>query len=235
MINHYFIWVYLVCAFYNNALGNDLKPRNPMLFMGTIQFPRSLTTIPDISIYCSGYKIKCIADNNTKRILFSITDDRAQTYFNILIIEGILFETEGATVKHLKIDPRKKYKFYTLQLKEVIPEESIDDHKKSSSPQFFWQVREEKLIFNDNKIPDTCIIICYNPAFIEEIRGGNCVELPTIIIDKNILAITGSEKRLHDSSAQMLLSSLDYNALHSQVKQEVRFDHSIKTVLAIST
>jgi hypothetical protein len=190
--------------------------------------------VPDISIYCSGYKIKCDIDHNSKRIFFSILDDRMQTDFSILVADSIVFETESNTVKYLKINQHKKYKFYTLRLKEIVND---DPHNKEALPQskFVWQIREERLFYANGRIPDATIIICYNPSFIETMRGGNSVEFPTIVIKPDILTVVGSELNLHDSSVQLLLSSLDYNALHSRTKEEIKQDAALKSILAITT
>ena len=62
-------------------------------------------------------------------------------------------------------------------------------------------------------------------------RGGNELELPKIYIKEDVLTLAGSDSQLHDQAIQALLSSVDYNALHSSIKQKVRQDLALKTII----
>jgi hypothetical protein len=221
--------------------ATTLKPRNPMLFGLTVQFPYHLTNTPAIRMYCGGNKLKAEVDNKGKKLMFAIPEDRYQTFFTLLITEEIQFSTFENTVRYLKVDPKKPYKFYTLALKErIIPQDittlcEFPKQPKEIRTEYTWDVKEIDLPYADGRIPDMTVILCYNPAFVDAITGGNAVELPTIKIKKNILSLVGSESNLHDASVEMILSSLDYDTLHSTLKQEVRHNISAKTVLTITT
>ncbi|HZW61357.1 MAG TPA: hypothetical protein VFF04_03960, partial [Candidatus Babeliales bacterium] len=189
----------------------EFRPRNPMLFSGAIQFPETVKNIPDVRVYCSGNKIKCETDKESKRILFSICEDRSLTEFTLLIADSIFFELQENTVKYLKLNPKHPYKFYVLILKEIVPEIFDTANNRNEQTTYKWIIKEAALPFYNGRIPDNTIIICFDPNFIETVRGGNAVEFPTVFVKNNILNIIGSESKLHEKSAELLLSSLDYD------------------------
>lgn len=194
-----------------------------MLFMGTIQFPHMLESIPDVRIYCAGNKIKCENQQESRRISFGIADERHRSVFHLLITNKINVESEENTVKYLKSPT--SYKLYRLQLtqKEGFGED----------PQYCWDIRELQLGKN-KRLPDDTIIVFYNPAYVDKLKGGNAIELPTIHIKSNILDLVGSEKKLHEVSNEMLLASLDYEPIHARIKQELQTNYQQKTILAVT-
>lgn len=190
------------------------------LFVGSIQFPK-LKSIPNVRIYYRGNKIKSETDQEGKKVTFSLSENKLSTFFYLLITEQIHSETENNTIKYFKIQTNQKYKLFSLEL--------ITDNKGKSE----WRIKEQQIPFKTGRIPDDAIIICYNPAFVEKIVGGTEIELPKIYIKDNIVSLVGSEDKLHDKSIELLLSSLDYDALHSTIKQAVKQDISLKTVVAL--
>lgn len=214
-------------------------PRSPMIFGGTIQFPRSVTKVPDIRIYRSGSIIDAAIDNTSKKISYSISDDRSQNMFTLLIAESkaLSAEVDENTIKYWKVKPRHPYKFYSLMLKEVVANnQSTSSRTQAQQSPFIWAVKEHTLTFNNGRIPDNTIMVCYNPDFIDTISGGSIVNVPSIVIKPDILRMVGSEVILHEKSVEMLLSSaLDYDSLHSHVKQTVKLDYPNKTVVTLTT
>ena len=200
------------------------------LFMGSIQFPHSLETIPDLRIYCGGHKIACENGKNN-RTSFAIRGERQRTTFYLLITKTIAYDTiEKNTIRHLTISPSQPYKFYRLTLYAQEPS-LFDEAPKNQKPTYTWNIQEQRLPFK-NRIPDDAIIICYNPEYVDSIEGGNAIELPTIHIKSDIVDLVGSENMLHEKSVELLLSSLDHDALHATIKQELKHDQ--KTIIAVT-
>ncbi len=213
-----------------------LRPRNPMVLMGSVQFPQSLEMVPHVRFYRSGISIESEIDNKSKKASFSIMDDRSQLHFTLLITDCFAFHTEHNTGKYIKIDPQQPYKYYILTLKEITPDSPEYCAKpKGSTTQYTWVVKEVPLPFPNGRVPDDTLIMCYNPDFIDSVRGGNVVALPTIFIKPNIVALVGSEDKLHDASDELVLSSIDYNMLHVHSKREIRQDFAHKTIVTLTT
>ncbi len=95
--------------------------------------------------------------------------------------------------------------------------------KKAKQPLYFWKITEETLPKDSRRIPDETIIIYYYPHLIESITGGSKFELPTIKMKTDLLALVGSETKLHELSDGLLLSCLDHDSLHATIQQSVRF------------
>lgn len=204
-----------------------------MLYMGSIQFPRALEEIPDVRVYHCGHKIKCETNNTNKQASFAISGDRQRIYFDIIITPKISYKLhEFNTVKYLIIPQGQAYKWYRMFLVKKIILDDSSENRASSSPVYGWDIHSQFFGPGDRRIPDDAVIICYNPDFVAELKGGNAIELPSIVIKSNVVDLAGSEDILHEKSVELLLSSLDYNALHSTVRQEQQ--HGQKTVLAMN-
>ncbi len=211
--------------------GIILRAENQMLFMGSIQFPHVLESIPELRVYCKGHKIKCEKSNESRKLSFAIQDVRHRTSFYIVITNNIKYKVlERNTISHLIVDPKKPYKLYRVDFAEdrSAAEFGADDLH------YVWRVQEQRLPIKNGRIPDDAIIICYNPDFIDAVKGGNAIELPTVHIKQNILSLLGSEEKLHDSSIELLLASIDHNAIHSTIQQELKPDYAQKTILAVT-
>lgn len=208
---------------------------NPSLFIGAVQFPRDINQMPDVRIYCSGHRIQPERNEKAKKIVFNIPSDRYCTKFSFLITPNISFETQENTVQYLKIAQGQSYKCYDVVLqKKTIPNA---EGRKSVMPQsaYSWDIQERRLSFFSGRIPDDAIIICYNPEFVQELDGGDALNFPSIVIKPDIVTLLGSEESLHEKSAEMILSSINYNTVHTDIHQEVRRDDQLKTILTITT
>jgi len=205
--------------------SNVSRGDNQMLFMGSIQFPQTLEALPELRIFCKGHKIKCEKTNGSKKLSFALQDLRRRSSFYLVVTNTINYAIrEHNTVAHLTIDPKKPYKLYHLQFVQGFDQDAP----------YRWLVEEQRLPLKNGRIPDDAIIICYDPNFVESVGGGNAIELPTIHIKSNIVDLLGSEKKLHDKSIELLLASIDHNALHSDIHQELRPDYQQKTILAVT-
>ena len=213
---------------------------NKILLMGAIQYPHVIEKVPIVRVYCSGNRIQCVGDEN-KKLTFSIPVSRFQSDFYLLITETIEFVTEENVVLYLKVPSNTPYKLYTLQR---VPELSRDVDTSNGSDRsktvYRWNIKENMQLTENGKIPDNAIIVCTDPEHIYGLEGdfagsdeSAVFELPKLIIRYDLLSFVGSEHELHEISNRLLLSSLDYDAIHAAVPQEI--NHKAKTVVALAT
>jgi hypothetical protein len=193
---------------------------SPMLFTGAIQFPRSITTIPDIRIYYCGNKVVCEKQEHSNRISFTIKENRNIKKFLVLVTPAISFETvqETNTIKFLRATP--PYKLYTLKFAKK--EHRSNDFYDDTPQNYGWEITENR---SESRIPDYAIIICYDPNFIETIEGGSAIEFLKVTIKPDILKLVGSEEKFQEKSVEFLLSSIDCDTFHSQIHPEIKQEY----------
>lgn len=220
------------------------------LMMGTIQFPHDVASVPSIRVYRGGHKILCEPDEDSKKITLTIPREPREETFYLLVSETIQFhqveadasvETQN-TISYLRVPQKQAYKLYKMTLvceqqeqagnpmqsyKHMFEGDAThhfgQKNKKAKQPMFSWKITEESLPKETRRIPDATIIVYYYPHLIESITGGTKFELPTIKMKTDILALVGSETKLHELSDGLLFSCLDHDSLHSTIQQSVRF------------
>lgn len=195
---------------------------NSTLLLGSLQFPSTVTTLEPISMYCAGKKVPCEVRHQS--LAYTLSADRRNTTFFLLITPSIKYEMAGNTIKYLKVDQQEPYAFYMLRF--------VTSTDKDGKPSYAWKVIEHELLFEDGRVPDNTLIMCYNPEFIDRIEGGSAMTLPTIFIKSDIVDVVGSQQNLHDASIEMLLSSLDYDAIHAKIENEVTYKNKLCKVIA---
>lgn len=215
---------------------NEALAFTKALYMGTVQFPKDIKIIPPVRVYCAGNKIKAETNDTAKRITFAVpSEDKRRSHFTLIITETIQFESEENTIKYLKIKSGQSYKFYSLELvKKEMHSDDTEGYLKPKEPTYEWVVQEQKISLIDGHIPDDAIIICFKPDYVKSLEGGNAVEFPKIIIKNDILQLAGSEAKLDDLSIKLLLSSLDSDAIHANLQQEVKQDYQRTRITLIS-
>lgn len=220
------------------------------LMMGTIQFPNTISSVPDVRVYRGGHKIPCESDQDSKKITLTIPREPREETFHLLVSETISFhqvdcdhpEEAQNTIGYFRVPKKQDYKLYKLQLVCEQPDQngnplqsyrhmfdadatnrfSQKDTKKKQ-PMYSWRVTEQTLPEGTRSIPEDTIIVYYYPHLIESISGGSKFELPTIKIKPDLLALVGSELKLHELSDGLVLSCLDHDSLHATIQQKVRF------------
>ena len=214
---------------------------NKTLIWGAIQFPKSVTIVPDIRIYYSGQRIKGEINHDLKRVTYAIPDVAHKTLFKILVTDNLEFAAEYNVIKYLKVRENSPYKFYQVELTQSNPvlcsfEQQSGPDSTFPSPKTAWHIREFSNGLDKGRIPDDTIIICCKASYINCIEGANTTALPTIKIRSDIIQLAGSEKKLHDISDELVLSLLDYDTIHAAMHQEeIRPSTNPKTILAITT
>jgi len=208
------------------------------IFSGAIQFPTCLKNIPDVRVYCAGRKISGEVDHETKKVTYAISDYKQRGFWFLMIAKDIQWTSEENTIKYLRVDPNVAYKFYAIEhvlVPEVVMENesktAIDFTKKSVPMRHTWIIKEVELP-DSGQLPDDTIIVYYEPTWIDHLEGGNSFELPKIVVRPDIMTIAGSEEKLHQKSAQILITSLDLDAIHAAVRQEIKQFPNPKTIVA---
>jgi hypothetical protein len=209
------------------------------LFAGTIQFPSSVKKVPDIRVYCGGRKISGAIDKEAGKVTYDIFDYHQKNFFLIAITPTVQFtKGEGNTIQHLKIKQGQAYKLYAIE-HVMVPDnpgetDIKDDAKvKKMVMRHSWIIKDVELS-ETGQLPDDTIIVCYDPAYVDRLEGGNAFEFPKIMIRSDILTTLGSEQQLIEKSAEILLATLDLDSLHAAVRQEIKQFPAPKTILAFN-
>jgi hypothetical protein len=218
------------------ATSQNMLSMGKNLVLGCIQMPSNLTSVIPMRIYCGGRKIKCEIDNEAKQIHFKIPKSTLQNKFYCLITEGLGFEPLkkspcGETIEYMKVLANYSYKLYEIEqvaYEKEVPlteqEKVTTDAKTKKVRAYKWIIAESILTHPDRRIPDTTIIVRYNPLFIDSLEEKNEFELPTINLKADSVLLAGSEEKLKELSTAIVIASIDADTLHSQEKEAVKFD-----------
>jgi hypothetical protein len=223
-----------------NEPSNYFCP-NKTLIWGSIQFPKTVDSVPDIRIYYSGQRIKCETNNDLRRITYAIPDTAHKMNFKLLITDELEFASEFNVIKYLKVRENAPYKLYQIDLIYSAPhlcslEQSCETELNCQNTKKSWHIREFRNALDKGRIPDDTIIVCCKSSYIERLESINSAALPMIKIRPDIVQITGSEKKLHETADELILSLLDYDTIHAAMHQEeVRPSSNPKTILSITT
>lgn len=180
------------------------------ILIGNIEFP-SLKEIPMMRLWFEGQIVKTEVHDN--KISYRIPTSRYQEYFFLLFIE----EIPQYILKEKTDDiPEQNTTNYFI-VPEGVAYRIFELHRKGAS----WTVTERLLPAN-RRIPDSTIIVECPASHIAKVTGGNRFQLPSIIIKDNIVALAGSEEKLQESAIELLLASLDCDALHVPMKEHIK-------------
>lgn len=210
--------LFLVATQHFEIVGWDVYSLDKNLFVGNIIFPSNIKTIPQVPLYQRGTKVQTEMDNPGKKIQFTLSEDKKQRDFYFLITQHVQPKVKNNIVKYLKVHQNQAYKLFHL--------------KRSGAK--LWKIQEEELS-EKRIIPDETLIIIFNPSYVDKVTEGNNFELPKILIKKDILALAGSEEKLHDEANELLMACLDLNILHIKPTSEIKSDYKKKLVIAMST
>jgi len=188
----------------------------------TIQYTKNSTLVP-LNVICGGTQpVVSTHETAMPKITFEIPKGSDQWHFDLLITAAkidyqlkTLPEQEDFqnTVDYLKIAPKASYKYYTLDF--------IEDA---------WQITEQELP-ETGRIPDRAIIIeCY-PEWIQEIKGGSAVELPTLYLNNAIAILGETEEDFKESLIKLELTALDSKTIHSPMRRKTQTISDKKRIL----
>jgi len=192
------------------------------MYVGAVQFPRTLKKIPSLPIYFAGNKIPCNLSNESKQITFNIPSYQRNTPLYILVTEHIQWNAEENTIKYLKVNTSQPYKLYLVS------------PQKNNEQGVLWETQEQALDC-DGKIPDNTLIIVFNPTLVEGLEGGNSITLPRLCTYSNLLERIGTEEQLHAMTEFLLLAALDTDSIHKKIQHTIKPHYQLKTVLALTT
>ena len=215
----------------------DMYSFDKNLFVGNIVFPQNVKPIPQISLYRRGIQIKPETDHAANKIQFTISEDKACSQFYTLITKNVKANIEDNTIQNLTVDPSKNPKLYRIQLVHTnrtsthLPSNKSKEKIEESS----WKITELK-VHKDGTIPDNTLIVIFNPDYVEKLEGGNNLELPKIIIKKNILELAGSQKKLLEETEALIMGSIDFLTLsHIKPKPEIKLNAEKKVVVVMAS
>jgi len=237
----------LVMSIACTAIGNWTEKTS---FVASVQFPKIMQKIPSLKVYCRGSKIPCDILERAKKITFTIEALKQSKKFHLLVtadkIHPVLVNTkkvdpsfEQNTIDYLKLLPTQQYKLYSLELiQEVVKEgpttaitPGMPVQKAEPKIVFSWKIEEIRLP-ETGRIPDDAIILRLNPDYIKTIKGGSAIALPTIFLKEEM--IKKAEDKFHEESIEVMLASLDIDTIHANVRQEIKRDHQLKTIIAMA-
>lgn len=215
--------------------------------MGTIEFPRAKTCpqnkIESIVIYYLGKFIKSLVhEGNPAFITFDIPRDTDLSPNTIYLVitekpQRVAKKANGRvainnTTDHWKVADGHNALFFELALKqkkeELNPEldQSLLEKQEPHEPIYEWTYRKKELPAN-KRIPDDAIIIVYNPDLVEGLRGGDQIQLPTIVIKQCI------DTDLENLHLRLQMESLDARAFHAPDKQVMTHHKDRESTLLI--
>lgn len=206
------------------------------LFVGTIQFPQTIENVPPIRIYYAGRKIPTNSNHEGKCITFTIPEAKRRSFFYLYIAPQFDFCCTSNNIEYLKQTPSTAYKLYALELITTPTSLVANTHEKHKGNQIaqHWSVKEISIFDPTGKIPDDAIIICFDPAYIQSLEGGNSIEFPKIMIRDDIVKLAGSEDKLHELSTRWLLAALHTDSIHDTIAPCVKQQAHSKTIIAFN-
>jgi hypothetical protein len=210
MTPFYYVLPYILISLWSVLVDVPLHAHAISIRMGTIEFPRSLKSIPSYEIFYEGQKIPTEIDGN--KLLFTIPINRMQQRFFVIFMEkpSFLIKETGFcgqqnTIEYLMLNENVSYRIFELK------------------PFGNSWLCEEYLLPDNLMVPDNTIFVYIPPMYIDSLVGGNRFELPRIIIKQNILElIGGSLEELQKKADELSIEAINFNALHIPVKETVR-------------
>lgn len=188
----------------------------------TIQYSKN-STLTLLNVVCAGVQlIVTLHENSLPKITFEIPKSSDQWHFDLLITAATidyqlkqLPEQENLqnTIDHLKIDPHASYKYYSLDFIEEV-----------------WEITEKNLPESGQIADKTIIIECY-PEWVQNIKGGSRVELPTIYLNNALTDLGFTEEDFKEALVKLEITALDSKTIHSQIRRKTQTISDKKRVL----
>lgn len=205
------------------------------LFMGTIQWPMVLKKVPSLRIYHAGHQLSCESNHETHQITFAVPEMRDIDIITLIIAEPQHIKphmAEDNTIQYLAIAKDAPHKCFQITRIHTSITSNLTSSTSKTPPSESWRVDQRRL-HADGKIPDNALILCCNPDLIDEISGGNSIDLPTIHIVSDLLTKIGSEAALHEASDTFLITCLNLDTLHTKLTFDIK-QHQEKKLVAFN-
>jgi hypothetical protein len=188
----------------------------------TIQYTKNSTLVP-LTVMCGGTQpVTSSHETAAPKITFEIPKASDQWHFELLITAAKIGyqlkdfpaqEDFQNTVDYLKMDPQASYKYYALDFSDGI-----------------WEIVEQELP-ETGRISDRAIIIeCY-PEWIQEIKGGSAVEMPTMYLNNAFSDLGETEEDFKESLVKLELAALDSKTIHSPMRRKTQTISDKKRIL----
>jgi hypothetical protein len=194
----------------------------PSSIGATIQYSKNSSPVALNVISAGMQPIISMHETAMPKVTFEIPKGSDQWHFDLLITASkIDYELKQLpeqedfqnTVDYLKINSNSSYKYYSLDF--------IDD---------VWQITEQTLPIT-GQIPDRAIILKCYPEWIQDIRGGSAVELPTIYVNNAIADLQISQDDFEEALVKLELVALDSNITHAPMRRKTQTISDKKRIL----
>jgi len=205
------------------------------LLLGTIQFPRDLETIQDISVIYHGDPSSTQIDQTNNAITFWIPRESSQFGFKLLIVEPQYIEPVSLSSKYHtdttnlvayhKVKAASPYRFFSLMLVPEIKKNTSGTNLVSYS----WKVREER-IPDAGKIPDDAVIMHAAPEWVDSVVATDGFNFPTVQMRDDLMHRAGSPKEFKEKLEKIALARLDLKQFEGH-KQEVAMKKVGSTII----
>ena len=184
---------------------------NTIPFIGTIQFPKAVQSIPTLCGYYKGTRFSITSDTSrsTSTAHFEIQEEKECNQLGILFTTQVKPVGHGKKIHGLAVPKGIGYTYY---------------HVWRAQGDYAWRfnhwITQVKTLASDRMIPENCIIILLNPEFVQTVEKGswsqqsNVVQLPTVVIK----SADDINTTIHKAAATLSLAAMDLNAIHAPVK-----------------
>ena len=198
------------------------------IILGSIKFPAQLDSIEPISMYYDGRTINGSVHDLMHKITFELPVMTGQYGIYVLVVNTlpihvhkpkIADNVQQNTIDYLKVPDNEPYVLYELVL---VPDASGSTHVR-------WHITEKELPVS-GKIPDHTLIVVYSPDLIEGLEGGSQLELPTIVLNNSLVALSHDLDVYAQNIRYQQLAAIDANTVHTPIKKSIYYNNS-KTVV----
>lgn len=217
----------LLFAFWLMAIVFPIQSNQKRVFIGSLQFPRTITNPPMLPLFYKGEQIDLISSPQElipKKATYELHESAYCREFHILITED-LQQPKSNEIMALETSEQFPYKLFKIKL-GIITKQPEDNPAQNYTTQYTWQITEL-----DNtasiQIPINTIIFFMNPNFVQlqnvvwQANDTVC-KLPTIVFAEHL-----DEKTLHMTATKLLLSScINFRPLHKKVRPIQRTAHN---------
>lgn len=234
-----FLFLFVLLTTYAGVQADTIDPELFFVEQATITssilFPKNITHIPEIPIFCAGNEARYETDHLNKKITFNVLVSKKSVYYYLLICDQVVTHMHEDInfknlVQYLKVNPDTPYRLYRISLMPPMSLQKTVDAQRLNKRE--WQI-EEMILGPEGALPDQTIIVSYNAHWVSGLEATSTAEFPHIIMRPDLMEYLGGEEALHRSLDQLRLATLDMRLIHAKIKPD--FKKHEKTIVAMIT
>lgn len=234
-----FLFLLVLLTTYTGAQADTIDPELFFVEQATITssilFPKNITQLPEIPIFCAGNEAHYEIDHTNKKITFNVLVSKKSASCYLLICDQVVAHMHEDTsfknlVQYLKVSPGAHYRLYRISLiPPMLLQKSVDAQRLNKRE---WKI-EEMILGPEGALPDQTIIVSYNAHWVSGLETTSTTELPHIVIRPDLIEYLGGEEALRRSLDQLCFTTLDMRLIHAKIKPD--FKKHEKTIVAMIT